>query len=128
MPHQFVHGFDEYLRLLMGENLYNQLNAEAKNLLDKIESDDDALIWREIILVEQYRRFSFNILIRIIMKFRNFSKNKRNFFITINKSFEKKVDRFSEHHFNIVFMTLFSDIFGLISPLTKSALDTSGLV
>ena len=121
VPRQFVHGFDEYLRLLMGQNLYDQLNGEAKNLLEKIDSDDDALIWREIILIEEYRRFSFNILVRIIMKFRKFSENKRNFFIIVNKSFEKKVDKFSERHFNIVFMTLFSDIFGLIEDAGELA-------
>jgi DNA-binding response OmpR family regulator len=121
VPRLFVHGFDEYLTLLMGRNLYIQLNLEAKKLLEKVESDDDAFIWREIILNEQYRRFSFNILIRILIKFKDFAKNKRNFLTIINKSFDKKVDKFTESHFNIVFMTLFADIFGFMRDADELA-------
>jgi hypothetical protein len=121
VPRQFVYGFDAYLRLLMGQELYDQLNQEAESLLDEIDSDDDALIWREIILIEQYRRFSFNILVRILIKFKDFSKNKQIFLKVVNRSFDKKVDSFSETHFNIVFMTLFSDIFGLMKDADELA-------
>ena len=115
IPRQFVHGFDRYLRMLLGATLYEQLNGEAEKLLDEIDSNDDAYIWREVFMNEQYRMFSMNILVRILLKFKNFERSKMNFISIINSVFEESaVDVFTERHFAVVFSTLFSDIFGVI--------------
>ena len=114
IPRQFVHGFDKYLRMLLGQTLYNQLNVEAQSLLEAIGSDDDAMIWREMMMSEQYRTFSLNILVRILLQFREFQRSKLRFLSIINSIAGEGADMFSERHFHMVFSTLFSDIFGVL--------------
>ena len=114
IPRQFVHGFDKYLRMLLGQTLYDQLNVEARSLLEAIGSDDDAMIWREMMMSEQYRTFSLNILVRILLQFREFRRSKQRFLSIINSIAGEGADMFSERHFHMVFSTLFSDIFGVL--------------
>ncbi len=114
IPRQFVHGFDKYLRMLLGQALYDQLNGEAETLLDAIDSDDDAMIWREVTLNQQYRTFSLNILVRILLQFRDFQRSKLRFLSIINSIAGEGADLFSERHFHMVFSTLFADIFGVL--------------
>jgi CheY-like chemotaxis protein len=114
IPRQFVHGFDKYLKMLLGQTLYDQLNGEARSLLDAVDSDDDAMIWREMMLNEQYRTFSLNILVRILLQFREYQRSKVRFLSIINSIASEGTDMFSERHFHMVFSTLFSDIFGVL--------------
>ena len=122
IPRQFVHGFDKYLNMLLGPSLYEQLNNEARKLLDAIGTDDDALIWREVLMNEQFRVFSLNILVRILLQFRNFKRSKQQFLSIVNSAIaESGTDLFSDRHFSMVFSSLFSDIFGIIGDANERA-------
>lgn len=112
VPRQFILGFDDFLRMLMGNHLYSELNAEAKSLLSCLKSDEDFEIWQELLEKEQHRRFVFTILVRVLMKFTNFERARRNFITIINQGGPEKVmNLFNEVHFNIFFATLFKEIF-----------------
>ena len=66
LPWEFIHGFDAYLKKLLGSNLYLELNEESKDLLSVIDSDDDVTIWKKIYQDPKYRVFSLSILIRFL--------------------------------------------------------------
>ncbi|MBT4711191.1 MAG: response regulator [Alphaproteobacteria bacterium] len=121
LPREFIHGFDNYLKKLLGANLYLELNEESKDLLGVIDSDDDALIWKKIYQNPKYRVFSLSILIRFLQKFENFNRGKRYFMSIINASVmgdgaEVGLEDFvmDDGQFNMVFGTMFSDIFKIM--------------
>lgn len=123
IPRAFLNGFDEYLMMLLGQQFYDELNPRAEELLGRISSDDDFHIWRVILSNDEYFSFSYTILVQILLKFRPFSRGKRNFMAIINMVITDSLkilgkydgrDAFTDGHFNLVFATLFSDIFNAI--------------
>ena len=123
IPRAFLNGFDEYLTMLLGDQLYEELNPKAAELLERISSDDDFHIWRTILSTDEYRSFSYTILAQILLKFRSFARGKRNFMAIVNTVIVDMLkaagkydgrDVFTEGHFNLVFATLFSDIFDAV--------------
>lgn len=123
IPRAFLNGFDEYLTMLLGDQHYDELNPRAEELLERISSDDDAHIWRVILSNKEYLNFSYTILSQILLKFRPFSRGKRNFMAIVNTVITDALkaagkydgrDAFTDGHFNLVFATLFSDLFEAI--------------
>lgn len=122
LPREFIRGFDNYLRKLLGSALYSELNDEAKDLLNVIEADEDAEIWKKIYMDAKYRVFSMNILIKFLEKFENFNRGKRYFMSIINaavmedKSEGGHLEDFvmDDGQFSMVFGTMFSDIFKIM--------------
>jgi hypothetical protein len=129
LPREFIHGFDAYLKKLLGANLYLELNEESKDLLGVINSDDDALIWKMIYQNPRYRVFSLSILIRFLQKFKNFNRGKRYFMSIINASVMGEgaethgLEDFvmDDGQFNMVFGTMFSDIFKIMGDEESAA-------
>lgn len=111
-PRNIVAGFDDYLFKLLGETLYEELNDESETLLANFNTDDDAEIWREIGENPQHKRFSYNILVRILMRFEDFKWARKNFISIVNNVTERQSGFiFDENHFCILFSSLFSEIF-----------------
>jgi len=111
-PREVVMGFDNYLVKLLGEMLYSELNVEAQELLSYFNTDDDGEIWKEIGKNDRHKRFAYNILIRILLKFEDFEWAKRNFISILNNVTERKSGFFFEdQHFQLLFTALFSDLF-----------------
>lgn len=119
LPRVVLMGFDEYLQKLLGGLLYEELNADARGLLDHIQSDDDVVIWRKIWENELYSRFVLNILVRFLLKFTNFDRAKNTFQAILNDKISrmdqtvKKAFVFEDKHFKLLFLTLFADVFTL---------------
>jgi hypothetical protein len=111
-PREVVMGFDNYLNKLLGGVLYSELNVEAQELLSYFNTDDDGEIWREIAKNDRHKRFAYNILIRILLKFEDFDWAKRNFISILNNVTEIKTGfLFEDQHFQLLFTALFSDLF-----------------
>ena len=112
LPREVVMGFDNYLEKLLGEVMYEELNAEAGELLSWFDTDDDDLIWREIGENDRHKRFAYNILIRILLKFEDFKWARKNFISIVNNVTEAKSGFiFEDQHFQLLFNALFSEIF-----------------
>lgn len=112
LPREVVMGFDNYLDKLLGEVLYEELNAEAGELLSWFDTDDDDLIWREIGENDRHKRFAYNILIRILLKFEDFNWARKNFISIVNNVTEPKTGfMFEDQHFQLLFNALFSELF-----------------
>lgn len=112
LPREVVMGFDNYLEKLLGEVLYEELNAEAGELLSLFDTDDDDLIWREIGNNDRHKRFAYNILIRILLKFEDFNWARKNFISILNNVTERKSGfLFEDQHFQLLFNALFSELF-----------------
>ena len=127
LPREFIHGFNAYLKKLLGANLYLELNKESKDLLGMIDSDGDALIWKKIYQNPKCRVFSLSILILFMQKFENFNRGKRYFMSIISASVMGEGARtgledflMDYGQFNMVFGTMFSDIFKIMGD-EKSA-------
>ncbi len=112
-PREVVMGFDNYLDKLLGEHLYGELNVEAQELLSQFRADeDDGQIWKQIGENDRHKRFAYNILIRILLKFEDFGWAKRNFISILNNITERKSGfLFEDKHFQLLFSALFSDLF-----------------
>ncbi|HEY9078948.1 hypothetical protein [Magnetovibrio sp.] len=111
-PREVVMGFDNYLAKLLGEGLYSELNVEAQELLSQFRTDDDGEIWKMIGKNDRHKRFAYNILIRILLKFEDFDWAKRNFISILNNVTERKSGfLFEDTHFQLLFTALFSDLF-----------------
>lgn len=111
-PRDVVKGFDNYLLKLLGEVLYEELNVEAQELLSNFTTDDDGEIWRLIGENDRHKRFAYNILIRILLKFEDFDWAKRNFMSILNHVTEQGSGfYFEDQHFQLLFTALFSDLF-----------------
>lgn len=112
LPREVVMGFDNYMAKLLGEVLYDELNGEAAELLSWFDTDDDDLIWREISENDRHKRFAYNILIRILLKFEDFAWARKNFISIVNNVTERKSNfLFEDQHFQLLFSALFSDLF-----------------
>ncbi|MEG3618411.1 hypothetical protein V5T82_08105 [Magnetovibrio sp. PR-2] len=111
-PREVVKGFDDYMIKLLGEVLYGELNIEAQELLSQFSSDDDGEIWKLIGANDRHKRFAYNILIRILMKFEDFDWARRNFVSILNNVTERASGFvFEDKHFQLLFNALFSDLF-----------------
>jgi len=111
-PREVVMGFDNYLVKLLGEMLYSELNVEAQELLSYFTTDDDGEIWKQISKNDRHKRFAYNILIRILLKFEDFDWAKRNFISILNNVTERTSGfLFEDQHFQLLFTALFSDLF-----------------
>jgi len=111
-PRDVVKGFDNYLGKLLGGVLYEELNIEAQELLSNFNTDDDGEIWELIGLNDRHKRFAYNILIRILLKFEDFGWAKRNFMSILNNVTERGSRfAFEDQHFQLLFTALFSDLF-----------------
>lgn len=112
LPREVVMGFDDYMMKLLGEVLYEELNAEAGELLSWFDTDDDGLIWKEIGENDRYKRFAYNILIRILLKYEDFDWARKNFISVVNNVTERKSGFiFEDQHFQLLFNALFTEIF-----------------
>ena len=112
LPREIVQGFDSYLIRLLGIVKYEELNEHAQQLLNKIPSRDDAVIWKTIMENEGFKAFAFDILIKILLMFEDFEWAKKNFMSIVNNVTDRDAKFvFEDRHFKILFVTLFGEIF-----------------
>ena len=80
-------------------------NIEAGELLSLFNTDDDGLIWKEISENDRHKRFAYNILIHILLKYEDFTWARKNFISIVNNVTERKSGFvFEDQHFQLLFL------------------------
>ncbi len=70
MPRSLIEGLDRYLMKAFGPIIYEELNAEADQILINLNTNDDHAMWEGIRRAPQMRRFVDTIFIRILFVLR----------------------------------------------------------
>jgi len=111
MPRSLIEGLDRYLNKAIGSIMYEELNAEANQLLYNLNVDDDRQMWDGIRKVPQWRRFVDTVFIRILFRFENFAKGKKTFMSILAMTMEEQSRfAFGDDQFYLVFEALFADL------------------
>ncbi len=111
MPRSLIEGMDRYMKKAFGEVIYTELNAEADQLLYRLNIDDDKAMWDHIRANPQWRRFVDTIFIRILFRFENFPSGKKTFMSIMGMTTEELSRfNFTDDHFHMVFEGLFSEL------------------
>lgn len=111
LPRTVVEGIDRYLKKALGDIVYTDLNREAGDLLTKIGTDDDRVIWERIYENADWRRFADTILIRILLRFDNFTAAKRVFMSVVGMAMANGSKfQMKDGHFHMLFKALFGEI------------------
>jgi len=112
MPRTLIEGLDRYLKKAFGPMIYDELNAEADQLLYRLNCDDDKEMWRLIRENPDWARFVDTVFIRILFRFENFAHGKK-IFMTILDTTMQEISKFNftNDHFSAVFEALFSDLY-----------------
>lgn len=111
LPKTVTEGIDRYLRKALGDVIYSELNREAEALLAKLGTDNDREIWQRVGGDGDHRRFAETILIRILLRFENFTAAKRIFMSVVGMAMNQGGKfPFRDGHFHILFEALFGEI------------------
>ena len=113
LPRSLIEGLDRYLKKAFGDMIYGELDAEADELVYRINCDDDEKMWEAIRSNPQWRRFVDTIFLRILFRFENFPAGKKTFMSIVDRTMQESSPFvFNEEHFLLVFEALFSDLWG----------------
>jgi hypothetical protein len=113
LPRSLIEGLDRYLKKAFGPIMYDELNAEANQILDHLAVDDDQEMWEHIRRDPQIKRFVDTVFIRILFRFENFAQGKKTFMSILDKTMQE-ISRyqFGEAQFSAVFEALFAELWG----------------
>jgi hypothetical protein len=112
MPRTLIEGLDRYLKKAFGPMIYEELNAEADQLLYRLNCDDDKEMWQRIRENPDWARFVDTVFIRILFRFENFPHGKKIFMAILDATMlEVSKVTFTDDHFSSVFEALFSDLY-----------------
>ncbi len=112
MPRALIEGMDSYLKKAFGPMIYEELNAEADQLLYRLNCDDDQEMWRRIRETPDWARFVDTIFLRILFRFENFAQGKKTF-MTILDGTMQELSHFNvtDDHFFAIFEALFASLY-----------------
>ena len=112
MPRTLIEGLDRYMKKAFGSMIYEELNAEADQLLYRLNCDDDKEMWQKIRENPEWARFVDTVFIRILFRFENFAHGKKVFMTNLDATFQEiSKCSFTEEHFFAVFEGLFADLY-----------------
>jgi len=112
MPRTLIEALDRYMKKAFGSMIYDELNAEADQLLFHLNCDDDKEMWQKIRENPDWARFVDTVFIRILFRFENFSHGKKVFMTNLDATMQDLSKRsFTEDNFFAVFEALFSDLY-----------------
>jgi len=111
LPRSLIEGMDRYMKKAFGSVIYAELDAEADELLYRVNCDDDREMWEKIRTNPQWCRFVDTIFIRILFRFENFANGKKTFMAILEVTMQE-VSRFTftDDHFALVFEAMFSEL------------------
>jgi len=111
LPKSIIEGLDQFLIKAFGQVVYDELNAEADDMLRGIPTGDDEEMWRQIRATPHWRRFAETILIRILFRFEDFPSGKKRFMLIVGRVMQDVSKfTFTDSHFNLIFAALFGDL------------------
>jgi hypothetical protein len=111
MPRSLIEGVDQYLRKAFGQIIYDELNAEADQILYDLNIDDDYAMWEHIRKSPPMRRFVDTVFIRILFRFESFPAGKKTFVSIVDRTMQDLSHvSFTDENFYGVFEDLFSHL------------------
>lgn len=112
MPRSLIEGLDRYLKKAFGPMIYDELNAEADQLLFQLNCDDDKEMWQRIRENSDWARFVDTVFIRILFRFENFTNGKKTFMAILDATMlDGSQVSFTDDYFYAVFEALFSELY-----------------
>ena len=108
-----VYGLDIYLRKFLGENRYDEMNAEAHRCLARFPDCDDAELWRSVMADAKGRTCLLNLVVGIVLKFETYARSRATFVTIVNNGQMRWVPEFTSEQFDRLFALLSSDLFAM---------------
>ncbi|OIR07914.1 hypothetical protein GALL_97770 [mine drainage metagenome] len=112
MPRALIEGLDCYLKKAFGPMIYEELNAEADQLLYRLNCDDDQEMWRRIRETPDWARFVDTIFLRILFRFESFPQGKKTFMTILDGILQERAHfNITDEHFFAIFEALFASLY-----------------
>lgn len=110
LPRTLIQGYEDFLVKVLGQRLYDDLNARAGSFLKDMPDCPDPELWQRIIASEDAREFVFFSLCRLMLRLNSYGHARQVYLTVMGTYTSGRRMHFSRRNFDYVFRTLFDGV------------------